>query len=233
MSVAVGLHGNVAANSELRFFRKLWLTVLQRFCSRFVMVSTQSFDASCDVPNWTTSCFKAAVTTDRVNTRLGECSWRAAKRATCFNAFPLCSFASETLADSSNTSQDREVTNGLRTHDILLWRHHSTRSRHGLADCQRVNTEKRVALDPHSYSKRAAQMVASPSENIACDGLLCIGMDRSGELEKIECCFAAVVGLPTPPVIDGGRTRHVASNMAGASAPSTKNFEIDFFLLQR
>ena len=32
----------------------------------FVMVSTKSFDESCDIPNWTTSCLKAAVTTDRV-----------------------------------------------------------------------------------------------------------------------------------------------------------------------
>ena len=38
---------------------------------------------------------------------------------------------------------------------------------------------------------------------------------------KRECCFTAVVGLPTPTVIDGGRTHHVASNMAGTSAPST------------
>ena len=36
--------------------------------------------------------------------------------------------------------------------------------------------------------------------------LLCIVMDRSGELEIVECCFAAVVGLPTPPVIDGGES---------------------------
>ena len=115
MSVGVGLHGKVAANSDLGFFRKLWLTVLQKIYSRFVMVSTQSFDESGDTPNWKTSCFKAADTTDRVNTRLGECSWRAVKRATCFNAFRSCSFVSETLADSSYTSQGREVTNGLRT----------------------------------------------------------------------------------------------------------------------
>ena len=30
-----------------------------------------------------------------------------------------------------------------------------------------------------------------------------------------ECCFTSVVGLPTPPVIDGGRTHRVPSNMAG------------------
>ena len=82
------------------------------------MVSTRSFDESGDTPNWTTSCFKAAGTTDRVNTRLGGRSWRAVKRATCFIAFPLCScFVAETFADSSSTSQDGEVTNGLRTHD--------------------------------------------------------------------------------------------------------------------
>ena len=42
--------------------------------------------------------------------------------------------------------------------------------------------------------------------------------------EKGEYCFTSVVGLPTPPVIDGVRTHHVASNMAGTGAPSTKNF---------
>ena len=36
--------------------------------------------------------------------------------------------------------------------------------------------------------------------------------------------FTTVVGLPTPPVIDGGRIHHVARNMEGTSAPSTKNF---------
>ena len=39
------------------------------------------------------------------------------QRATCFNAFSLCSFVSETFADSSYTILVREVTNGLRTHD--------------------------------------------------------------------------------------------------------------------
>ena len=43
------------------------------------------------------------------------------------------------------------------------------------------------------------------------------------ERDWCECCFITVVGLPTPHVIDGGRTHHVASNMAGTSAPSTKN----------
>ena len=113
-SVLVKLRGRVAANSDLGFCRKLRLTILQRFSSGFVMVSTHSFDESCDIPNCTTSCFKAGDTTDRVNARLGECSWRPVKRATCFNAFPLCNFASETLADSSYRSQNREVTNGLR-----------------------------------------------------------------------------------------------------------------------
>ena len=97
VSVVVGLHGKDAANSDLGFFRKLWLTVLQRFCIRFVMVCTQSFDESGDIPNWTTSCFEAADTTDRVNTRLSECSWRAVKKATCFDAFPLRSYVSETF----------------------------------------------------------------------------------------------------------------------------------------
>ena len=102
------------------------------------------------------------------------------------------------------TSRDREDTNGLGT------REHSsgvTTTRGPDMDSQLANVEtkkQKVALDPHSCSKRAAQLVARPCENIACDGLLCKGMDRSGELEKVECCFAAVVGLPTPPVIDGG-----------------------------
>ena len=42
--------------------------------------------------------------------------------------------------------------------------------------------------------------------------MLCTGMDRSGELEKVECCFAAVVGLPTQAVRDQGPTHHLASN---------------------
>ena len=213
-------------NSDLGFCRKLWLTVLQRFCSRFVMVSTQSFDESCDIPNWTTNCFEAADTTDRVITRPGECSWSAVKRATCVNAFPSCSIVSETLADSSYKCQEREVTNGLRTHDnssgVIATR--------GLdMDSQSANVDTwkyKVAL-PHSCSKLAAQLAAYPSENIACDGLLCIDMDRSDELEEVECCFAAVVGLPIPPVIDGGRTHRVANNMAGTGAPSTNTLEID------
>ena len=38
-----------------------------------------------------------------------------------------------------------------------------------------------------------------------------------------------MVGLPTPTVIDWSRTHHVASNMAGTSAPSTNTLEIDVF----
>ena len=38
-------------------------TVLQECCCRFVMVSTQSFHDTCDIPSWTTSSWKAAVTT--------------------------------------------------------------------------------------------------------------------------------------------------------------------------
>ena len=219
VSVVVGLHGNVSANSELGFFRKLRLTVLQRFCSRCVMVPTQSFDESGDIPNWTTCCFKAADTTDRVNSRLGECSWRAVKRVTCCR---------ETLADSSYTSQDREFTTCLRTHDnssgVITARGPDMDSQ--IANVENIEV-KTVALDPHSYSKIAAQLVARPSENIVCDGLLCIGMDRSGELQKVECCFAAVVGLPTPTVIDGGRTHHVASNMARTGAQSANTLGID------
>ena len=41
--------------------------------------------------------------------------------------------------------------------------------------------------------------------------------------------YTTLVGLPTPPVIDGGRTHRVPSNMAGTSAPSTNNLEIDMF----
>ena len=192
------------------------------------MVSTQSFDESGDIPNWTSSCFNAADTTDRVSTRLGECSWTAGKRATCFNAFSLCSFVSETLADSSYTSQDREVMNGLRTHDnssgVITARGLDMDSPIDNVVTYRSNI---VAFDPHSCSKLAAQRVARPSENIACDGLLCIGVNRSGERDQCECYFTTVVGLHTPTVIDGVRTHHVASNMAGTGAPCTKNFVTD------
>ena len=34
---------------------------------------------------------------------------------------------------------------------------------------------------------------------------------------------------PPQPVIDGGRTQHVARNMAGTGAPSTNTLEIDVF----
>ena len=51
VSVVAGLHRNLSAKSELGFFRKLRLIVLQSFCNRFVMVPTQSFDDSCDIPN--------------------------------------------------------------------------------------------------------------------------------------------------------------------------------------
>ena len=44
------------------------------------------------------------------------------------------------------------------------------------------------------------------------------------ERDECECYFTTVVGSPTTPVIDGGRTHQVASNMAGTSEPSTKNF---------
>ena len=38
--------------------------------------------------------------------------------------------------------------------------------------------------------------------------------------------FLTVVGLPSSPVFNMSRALHVASNMAKASAPSTKNFEV-------
>ena len=41
--------------------------------------------------------------------------------------------------------------------------------------------------------------------------------------------FTSVARLPTPTIIDGGRTHHVACNMAGTSAPSTNTPEIDVF----
>ena len=41
--------------------------------------------------------------------------------------------------------------------------------------------------------------------------------------------FYSVVGLPTATFIDGGRTHHVASNVARTSAPSTNTLEIDVF----
>ena len=43
--------------------------------------------------------------------------------------------------------------------------------------------------------------------------------------EKGEYCFTSAVGLPTPPVIDGVRTHHVASNMAGAGGQSTNTLD--------
>ena len=58
------------------------------------------------------------------------------------------------------------------------------------------------------------------------------GMDRVS-LRKLSAVFAAVVALPTPTVTDGGRTHHVASNMAGTGAPSTNTLEIDRVPLQR
>ena len=135
------------------------------------------------------SCLRATVTTHRENTGDGAHSWRVVKRATRFNAFPLCSFVSETLADSSCTSQDRLVTNGLTTH------HNSsgvTTARGLDTDAQIANVETqklKVALDPHCCSNSASQLVARPPQNIACDGLLCTGMDSSGEREKVECFF--------------------------------------------
>ena len=50
---------------------------------------------------WTTSFFKASATTDRVDSRHDEFSWRAVRRATCFQACSLFTFVSETLADTS------------------------------------------------------------------------------------------------------------------------------------
>ena len=94
---------------------------------------------------------------------------------------------------SSHTSQDREVTNGLTTHDNSS----GVTTARGLdmeTRIANVETRKlRVALDPHCCSKSASQLVARPSQNIACGGLLCSGMDSSGR-EKVERCFAAVVG---------------------------------------
>ena len=45
----------------------------------------------------------------------------------------------------------------------------------------------------------------------------------------MSAAFTAVVGSPTQSVIDGGRTHHVAGNMAGTGAPSTNTLEIDVF----
>ena len=119
--------------------------------------------SSCHIPHWTTGCLKAAATTDRVNTRLSECS-----SAACFNASLSWSFVSETLAASSYTGTHEKSSGG-----------HHMRSRHGLANCN-VDTQnyKKVALDPYRCPKRAAQLVARPSESIACDGLMCIRLDK-------------------------------------------------------
>ena len=62
-------------------------------------------------------------------------------------------------------------------------------------------------------------------KTLLCGGLLCIGMDRSGEkLSKLSAVLPLWSDCPLRTVIDGGRTYHVASNMAGTSAPGTKNF---------
>ena len=53
---------------------------------------------------------------------------------------------------------------------------------------------------------------------------LCPEHECVTESDKCECAFTTSVGLHSPPVIDGGRTHRVARNMAGTSAPSTKNF---------
>ena len=160
------------------------------------------------------SCLRATVTTHRENTGDGAHSWRVVKRATRFNAVPLCSFVSGTLADSSCTSQDRVVTNGLTTH------HNSSRvtTARGLdTDPQiaNVDTQKlEVALDPHCCSNSASQLVARPPQNIACDGLLCTGMDSSAEREKVGCFFLPPWSdCPLRPSSTGGRT-HVASQSA-------------------
>ena len=60
-----------------------------------------------------TSFFRATAA-HRANTRHDECSCRAVKRGTCFKVYSLFSFVS-TFADSSWTSQDREITNVLMT----------------------------------------------------------------------------------------------------------------------
>ena len=102
----------------------------------------------------------------------------------------------------ATTSQDRVVTNGLTMHDNSSG---VTTARRLDTDAQiaNVDTQKlKVALDPHCCSNSASQLVARPPQNIACDGLLCTGMDSSAEREKVECCVAAVIGLPTSPVID-------------------------------
>ena len=41
-----------------------------------------------------------------------------------------------------------------------------------------------------------------------------------------ECCFAAVVGLPTPPVIDGVRRPFAANNKTGTGTPSTRYHDV-------
>ena len=42
-------------------------------------------------------------------------------------------------------------------------------------------------------------------------------------------CFDAVVGLSIAPVIDGVRTRRVASNKPGTNTPNTKNHDVLHF----
>ena len=54
-------------------------------------------------------------------------------------------------------------------------------------------------------------------------------MTADVNVTRASACFNTLVGLPAPPVIDGGRTHRVPSNMAGTSAPSTNNLEIDMF----
>ena len=162
-----------AANSDLGFFRKLWLTVLQRFCSRFVMVSTQSFDVSGDIPNWTTSCYKAAVTTDRVNSRDLVNARGGPSRGQRVSARSLCAALFWRLLQIRHTRANivklrtacERMATPLATlpHEVSTWTRTSpTWTRRG----------KTVAIDPHSCSKRASQLLAPPSGSTACDGLL-------------------------------------------------------------
>ena len=191
--------------------------------SRFVLVSTQSFDESCDIPNWTTNCVKTAITTDRVNTRLGACSWRAVKRATWSNAFPLCSFVSETFADSSYTSQDREDTNGLKTHEnssgVI-----TTRGLDMDSQIANVVTQKqKVARIVDGDALRNWRHVHLKTMLVTdCCALVWIGLVTFRRVLIYLCGWMA-----TPPVIGKVRTHHVACNMARTSAPSTNNFKID------
>ena len=105
---------------------------------------------------------------------------------------------------------------------------HHTKSRHGAAHCpsQCSRHSRHVFMFLPKMNWSASVWWTQHLRNWANTSGETVSQKKkmTARVKERKCSSTSVVGLPTSPVTDGGQKHHVESNVAGTTAPSTKNF---------